>query len=221
MKENAIHSKIYDLIHNKNVENLSDEERTLIIQELGSIEKFLKMKGSINNTITYFDNEEELTPSPAILSSLKQQIQHRKNAKIQKVFAYKLPIYQALIGYAALFATAFFIWNASSTRLVVSNPQKSSTVTIIKDTLMSIVYDTVVVVKIVQPAVQQDGSKSSNNLAQAIDTSNNAEYKTSNAEYPANPFYGLQNLRLIGKQKTGISLSDDTLLSGFKFTTLN
>jgi hypothetical protein len=156
------HAQLFDLIASKSFDQLTAEENTFVLQHLSEQEYRLQQKIMNSASELEFENEE---PLPLVLPSKK------------RFLAKSIPLYQAMLGAAAMLLLFFAIWpnqnqassinlNFGENPLTMALPGTTS-VQIIHDTIVqripmvktisAIVYDTITLIqeRFKQPETRQ------------------------------------------------------------------
>lgn len=117
------HDKIQELIDLKGFEELSLDEKELVLVHLTEEEYLLRRSIVVSTKGLWTEEAHFLAPDPVIKHNLKQALRARnKNWNIsdifENIFSYKVPVYQAVCGIALLVAGLWWLENELELQVV-------------------------------------------------------------------------------------------------------
>lgn len=111
--------QIEEILTNQKVDNVSDEEKQILINHLDSCEnckKYQSVFDEIQNVMK-IEKNSELIPKPEIRKNLlnrmksnqplKEKVLKKFLSNLKSVFSYRIPVYQAAVGIICLFLISF------------------------------------------------------------------------------------------------------------------
>jgi hypothetical protein len=211
MKNDNINEKIYDLINRKNYNDLSFDDKQFLLSQNISEDKYNSLIKAEIEIKDYFDNENQEVTDSLMLQNLLKEIPAK--SKVNFIFR-KLPAYYTIAASLVVFLMSWTLFtNIQSNQ--ISFKEK-------------LIYDTIYISNQVEPnnnAVNVNQNESKPKISKQNKTNSNYQKRSksdsssdSRMELPSNEFVGLGNMKLVNSQSKGISQSDDSIISKFRFT---
>ena len=173
MKENKLNEKLFELIHSKNFESLSEPEKQLVLSEMEQAEynHLHELQKTIHSTL----NENSAAPSQNLKHNLLAEFENhhakKQNEKgaLRFLFA-KVPAYQMIAAALLAFVFSFAVYLLGNENSIGGERivYKFKTDTVYVQANPARVVDTVEVVKPVQQVIQTGNSNQPKSSSEKI-----------------------------------------------------
>lgn len=196
---------IYHLLENVPFSQLSEEDRTEIIEKLDSLEEFRKMQMTLNKSKEAMNAESELIePSQNIWNNLQKELPPQQNSTVHNIFKIKIPAYYSVAASLLVFFLSMLLFKTTS-------EQQPLEITMFNQPPKEIrTIDTVYVTKEIRKTIYKTKYIEPQATKQYAKADGQSDYLA-----VKNQLVGLDNLKYLENDKKGKNISEDSITKNF------